>query len=232
MIPDMSQLRSTGNAETVAVKNKVLKTTYMLLSASMIPTVAGAWLGIKSGFSLFAGSPLISMLLFLGIAFGFFYAIEKFKNSQIGVYLLLGFTFFMGLMLSRLVGFALGMQNGAQLIGLAAAGTGGIFFGMSVLSTTIKRDLAPMGKFLFIGMILLIVASIANIWLQMPALMLTISLLATAIFSLFLLYDLQRIVNGGETNYVSATLAVYLSVYNIFSNLLFLLMAFFGGDRE
>ena len=120
MIPDLGQLRSTGNAETVAVKNKVLKNTYMLLSASMVPTVAGAWLGIKSGFSLFSGSPLISMLLFLGIAFGFFYAIEKFKNSPVGVYLLLGFTFFMGLMLSRLVGFALGMQNGAQLIGLAA----------------------------------------------------------------------------------------------------------------
>ncbi len=232
MIPDMSKLQSTGNSETVAVKNRVLKNTYMLLSVSMIPTVLGAWVGINTGFSLFAGSPMISMLLFLGIAFGFFYAIEKFKNSQIGVYLLLAFTFFMGLMLSRLLGFALGMQNGSQLIGLAAAGTGGIFFGMSVLSTTIKRDLAPMGKFLFIGMILLLVASIANIWLQMPALMLTISLIAVAIFSLFLLYDLQRIVNGGETNYVSATLAVYLSIYNIFSNLLFLLMAFFGGDRD
>ena len=232
MIPDISRFQSTGNAETVAVKNKVLKNTYMLLSASMVPTVAGSWIGIKFGFSLFSGSPLLSMLLFMGIAFGFFFAIEKFKNSTTGVYLLLGFTFFMGLMLSRLLGFALGMQNGAQLIGLAAAGTGGIFFGMSVLSTTIKKDLAPMGKFLFIGMILLIVASIANIWLQMPALMLTISLLAVAIFSMFLLYDLQRIVNGGETNYVSATLAVYLSIYNIFSNLLFLLMAFFGGDRE
>jgi FtsH-binding integral membrane protein len=232
MIPDMSRLQSTGNTETVAIKNRVLKNTYMLLSASMIPTVLGAWVGINTGFSLFAGSPMISMLMFLGIAFGFFYGIEKFKNSQIGVYLLLAFTFFMGLMLSRLLGYALGMQNGSQLIGLAAAGTGGIFFGMSILSTTIKKDLAPMGKFLFIGMILLLVASIANIWLQMPALMLTISLIAVAIFSLFLLYDLQRIVNGGETNYVSATLAVYLSIYNIFSNLLFLLMAFFGGDKD
>ena len=232
MIPDMSRFQSTGSAQSIAVKNKVLKNTYMLLSASMIPTVLGAWVGINTGFSLFAGSPLISMIIFMAVAFGFFYAIERTKNSPLGVYLLLGFTFFMGLMLSRLLGFALGMQNGAQLIGLAAAGTGGIFFGMSVLSTTIKKDLAPMGKFLFIGVILLIVASVANIFLQMPALMLTISLLAVAIFSAFLLYDLQRIVNGGETNYVTATLAVYLSIYNIFSNLLFLLMAFFGGDRE
>ena len=132
MIPNMSRFQSTGNAETVAIKNKVLKNTYMLLSASMVPTVLGAWVGISTGFSLFAGSPLMSMLIFMAVAFGFFYAIEKTKNSPVGVYLLLGFTFFMGLMLSRLLGFALGMQNGAQLIGLAAAGTGGIFFGMSI----------------------------------------------------------------------------------------------------
>ncbi len=230
MIPDMSRFQSTGSAESIAVKNKVLRNTYMLLSASMIPTVLGAYIGINTGFSL--GGGLMSMVIFMGIAFGFFYAIEKTKNSPIGVYLLLAFTFFMGLMLSRILGYALGAQNGPKLIAMAAVGTGGIFFGMSILSTTIKKDLAPMGKFLFIGMILLIVASVANIFLQMPALMLTISLLAVAIFSAFLLYDLQRIVNGGETNYVTATLAVYLSIYNIFSNLLFLLMAFFGGDRD
>jgi FtsH-binding integral membrane protein len=230
MIPDMSRFQSTGSVESIAVKNKVLRNTYMLLSASMIPTVLGAYIGINSGFSL--GGGLMSMVIFMGIAFGFFYAIEKTKNSPIGVYLLLAFTFFMGLMLSRILGYALGASNGPKLIAMAAVGTGGIFFGMSILSTTIKKDLAPMGKFLFIGMILLIVASVANIFLQMPALMLTISLLAVAIFSAFLLYDLQRIVNGGETNYVTATLSVYLSIYNIFSNLLFLLMAFFGGDRE
>ena len=118
MIPDMSRFQSTGSAQSIAVKNKVLKNTYMLLSASMIPTVLGAWVGINTGFSLFAGSPLISMIIFMAVAFGFFYAIERTKNSPLGVYLLLGFTFFMGLMLSRLLGFALGMQNGAQLIGL------------------------------------------------------------------------------------------------------------------
>jgi modulator of FtsH protease len=149
-----------------------------------------------------------------------------------GVYLLLGFTFFMGLMLSRLIGFAMGMSNGAQLIGVAAGGTGVVFFAMASLSTVIKRDLSGMGKFLFVGVIILLVASVANIWLQMPALMLTVSVLALAIFSIFLLVDLQRVVNGGETNYISATLAVYLDVYNIFSNLLVLLMSLFGGNRE
>ena len=168
----------------------------------------------------------------MGVAFGFFYAIEKTKHSATGVFLLLGFTFFMGLMLSRLVGFAMGMSNGAQLIGVAAGGTGVIFFAMASLSTAIKRDLSGMSKFLFIGVIILLVASVANIWLQMPALMLTVSVLALAIFSIFLLVDLQRVVNGGETNYISATLAVYLNIYNIFSNLLVLLMSLFGGNRE
>ncbi|MBU3720101.1 MAG: Bax inhibitor-1/YccA family protein [Burkholderiaceae bacterium] len=232
MIPTFGNSTSLPGAESSAVRNRVLRNTYWLLAASMVPTVLGAWVGMQFGFSWFAGSPLIGVLLFLGIAFGFFYAIEKTKHSVAGVYLLLGFTFFMGLMLSRLIGIAVGMSNGVQLIGVAGAGTAAVFFGMASIASTTKRDLSNMGKFLMIGVILLIVASIANIWLQMPALMLTISTLAVAIFSLFLLYDLNRIVTGGETNYISATLSVYLSVYNIFSNLLVLLMSLFGGNRD
>jgi len=218
-------------AESQGVRNRVLRNTYWLLAASMVPTVLGAWAGMQFGFSWFAQNPLIGALLFLGIAFGFFYAIERTKHSVTGVYLLLGFTFFMGLMLSRLIGVAVGLSNGVQLIGVAGAGTAAVFFGMASVASTTKRDLSNMGKFLTIGVILLIVASLANIWLQMPALMLTISTLAVGIFSLFLLYDLKRIMDGGETNYISATLSVYLSVYNIFSNLLVLLMSLFG-NRE
>ncbi len=232
MVPTFGNSTSLPGAESSAVRNRVLRNTYWLLAASLVPTVLGAWVGMQLGFSWFAGSPLIGVLLFLGIAFGFFYAIEKTKHSVMGVYLLLGFTFFMGLMLSRLIGIAVGLSNGVQLIGVAGAGTAAVFFGMASIASTTKRDLSNMGKFLMIGVILLIVASIANIWLQMPALMLTISALAVAIFSLFLLYDLNRIVTGGETNYISATLAVYLSVYNIFSNLLVLLMSLFGGNRD
>jgi modulator of FtsH protease len=231
MIPQPYDIRSSGGLQS-STQNRVLRNTYFLLAATMVPTVLGAWVGMSVGFSLFADSPLISMLLFLGIAFAFFWGIERTKHSVTGVYLLLGFTFFMGLMLSRLVGFALGMGNGAQLIGVAAGGTGIIFFGMASLSSVVKKDLSNMSKFLFIGVLLLIAASIANIWLQMPALMLTISLLAVVIFSVFLLVDLQRIVNGGETNYISATLSVYLSIYNIFSNLLVILMSLFGGSKE
>ena len=191
----------------------------------------GAWIGVTSGFSFFAGSPFVGFIAFMAIAFGFFFAIEKFKNSGIGVALLLGFTFFMGLMLSRLIGHVLGYTNGAQLIMTAFGGTAVIFGAMATIATVSKRDFTGMGKFLFVGMLVILVAAVANIWLQMPALMLTISVLAIAIFSAFILVDLQRVVQGGETNYVTATLGVYLSVYNVFSNLLAIL-GIFGGDRE
>ena len=146
--------------------------------------------------------------------------------------LLLAFTFFMGVMLSRLVGYTLGTySNGATLIMGAFGGTALIFTVMASIATVSKRDFGSMGKFLMIGVILLIVASLANIWLQMPALMLTLMVLAIAIFSAFILVDVQRVVNGGETNYVMATLAIYLNVYNIFTNLL-ALFGIMGGDRD
>ncbi len=232
MFPGMNNTASLPRGQSSVAQNRVLRNTYWLLAASMVPTAIGAWVGMQMGFSWFAGSPFIGVMLFLGIAFGFFWGIERTKHSVTGVYLLLGFTFFMGLMLSRLLGMAIGMSNGVQLIGIAGAGTAAVFFGMASVAATTKRDLSNMGKFLMIGVVMLIVASIANIWLQMPALMLTVSTLAVGIFSLFLLYDLNRIMSGGETNYISATLGVYLSVYNIFSNLLVLLMSLFGGNRE
>jgi modulator of FtsH protease len=148
-----------------------------------------------------------------------------------GVVLLMAFTFFMGIMLSRLLGFVLGMGNGAQLIMLAFGGTAAVFGTMATIASTTKRDFSGMQKFLFVGAVILLVAALANIFLQLPALMLTISVMAIGIFSAFLLVDLQRVINGGETNYVSATLAIYLDVYNIFSNLL-MLLGILGGNRE
>jgi modulator of FtsH protease len=215
----------------VAARNRVLRNTYTLLALSMIPTVLGAWIGVRTGFSFFAGSPFIGLLVFFGVAFGFFFAIERFKNSGIGVALLLAFTFFMGLMLSRLIGNVLGMANGAQLIMTAFGGTAAIFGVMATVATVSKRDFSGLGKWLFVGFLVILVAAIANIWLQMPALMLTISTLAVLIFSAFILVDLQRVINGGETNYVTATLGIYLSVYNVFSNLLAIL-GIVGGDRD
>jgi modulator of FtsH protease len=214
-----------------AQRNRVLRNTYWLLALSMAPTVLGAWIGIRTGFSFFAGSPFVGLMVFLGVAFGFFFAIERYKNSAVGVALLLGFTFFMGLMLSRLVGHVLGMSNGASLVMTAFGGTALIFTAMATVASVSKREFSGLGKWLFVGFLVIFVAAIANVWLQLPALTLTISALAVLIFSAFILVDLQRVVSGGETNYITATLAIYLDVYNVFSNLLALL-GIFGGDRD
>ena len=228
---DIQTLNPAGASTTLApTQNRVLRNTYMLLALSLVPTVFGAILGVQMKFSFFAGNPFIGFMLFLAIAFGFFYAIEKTKNSAWGVAILLGFTFFMGLMLSRLLGVVLNMSNGGTLIATAFGGTSVIFFAMATLAGTIKRDLSNMGKFLMIGVLLLILAAVANIFLQIPALTLTIMVLAIGIFSALLLYDVNRIITGGETNYISATLAIYLDIYNIFSNLLALLGITGGND--
>ena len=204
-------------------RNRVLRNTYLLLATSMVPTVIGAWLGVQLKFTFFAGHPAIGFMLFLAIAFGFMFGIERTKNSGWGIVLLLAFTFFMGLLLSRMLGVVLGLSNGASLVAMAFGGTGVIFAAMATIATTTKRDLSGMGKFLFIGVVLLLVAMFANIFLQLPALMIALSVLAIAIFSAFMLYDINRIVTGGETNYITATLALYLDLYNVFVNLLALL---------
>ena len=210
-------------------RNRVLRNTYWLLALSMVPTVLGAWIGVSTGIAR-ALTPGVGLVVFLAGAFGFMYAIEKTKNSAAGVPVLLAFTFFMGVMLSRLVGQVLGMANGASLIMTAFAGTGAIFLGMATLSSVIKRDLSAMGKFLFIGAILVLIAGIANVFIQSGALMITLSVLVIGIFSAFILYDLKRVRDGQETNYISATLGVYLSVYNVFQSLLMLLGI--GGGRN
>ena len=212
----------TGDVTSVEQRNRVLRNTYWLLALSMVPTVLGAWIGVNFGLMRTMGAGM-SAIVFLGGAFAFMFAIEKTKNSAAGVPVLLGFTFFMGLMLSRLIGSVLGLANGAGLIMTAFTGTGLIFFGMAALSSIIKRDLSSMGKFLFIGMIMVLVAGIANIFIGSSALMITISVLAIGIFSAFILYDLKRVKDGEETNYISATLGVYLSLYNVFQSLLAIL---------
>jgi modulator of FtsH protease len=219
-----------GTDVVVQERNRVLRNTYWLLALSMIPTVLGAWLGVASGFGR-ALTPGMSLIVFFAGAFGFIFAIEKLKNSAAGVPVLLGFTFFMGLMLSRLLGAVLGLGNGAQLIMLAFGGTGAVFFGMATVSSVIKRDLSTMGKWLFIGAIMIMVAGIANFFIQSSALMLTVIVLAIGVFSAFILYDLKRVRDGEETNYISATLSVYLSLYNVFQSLLALL-GIFGGSRD
>jgi modulator of FtsH protease len=219
-----------GYAGSIAQRNRVLRNTYWLLALSMIPTVLGAWVGVATGITAHMTNGL-GMLVFFGGAFAFMFAIERTKNSSAGVGVLLGFTFFMGLMLSRLIAVILGFKNGTSLIMTAFGGTAGVFFVMATLSTLIKRDLSGMGKFLFVGALALMFGSIISVFFPTTTGMLVISVMAIGIFSAYMLYDLKRIVDGGETNYITATLALYLDAFNVFQSLL-VLLGVFGGDRD
>ena len=227
---DNIQSLDYGVASSAEQRNKVMRNTYWLLSLSMLPTIFGAWFGVASGItqSLRGG---LGMVVFLGGAFGFMYAIEKTKNSAAGVPVLLGFTFFMGLMLSRMIGMVLGFKNGSELIMTAMGGTAGVFFVMASLASVIKRDLSGMGKWLFVGALVVMVGGIINVFVGSTAGMMAISVAVIAIFSAYMLYDLKAILDGGETNYISATLRLYLDLFNVFQALLALL-GIFGGERE
>ncbi|MBZ0095828.1 MAG: Bax inhibitor-1/YccA family protein [Sulfuricella sp.] len=226
------ELRMTSQTTELALAaNKVLRNTYMLLGLSMIPTVIGAVIGINLNFSFMAQSPILGFIVMLAVMFGLFWGISKNRDNGLGVVLMLGLTFFMGLMLGPILQVALHLRNGAQLVGIAAGGTGVIFFSLATIATVTKKDFSFMGKFLFIGLILLIVASLANMFFQIPVMQLTISAIAVLIFSGFILFDVSRVVTGGETNYIMATLAIYLDIYNLFVNLLQLLMAL-SGERD
>ena len=210
------------------VRNRVLRNTYWLLALSLIPTVLGAVAGVAFQVPMPRG--FMGFIVFMAVAFGFIWAIEKNKNSGLGVALLLGFTFFMGLMLTPLLTRTLGYSNGASLIMTAFGGTAAIMAVMATVATVSKRDFSGMSKFLMAGVLVILLAAVANIFLGMTVLSIVISVMAIGIFSAFLLVDVQRVINGGETNYISATLAIYLDIYNIFSNLLALLGL--GGDRD
>jgi len=222
-----------GFGQAVALqqeRNKVLRNTYWLLALSLLPTVLGAWLGVATGITRYLSGAL-GLVVFLAVAFGFIFAIEKTKNSAAGVPVLLGFTFFMGLMLSRLIAMVLGFSNGASLVMTAFGGTAGVFFAMAGLSSVIKRDLSNMGKFLFVGALAIMVGGIINVFVGSTTGMLVISVMSIGVFSAYMLYDLKQIIDGGETNYISATLALYLDIVNVFQSLLALL-GILGGERE
>ncbi len=219
-----------GSSVSTQQRNKVLRNTYWLLALSMLPTVLGAWVGVSTGITASLGGGL-GLIVFLGGAFGFMFAIEKTKNSATGVPVLLAFTFFMGLMLSRLIAMVLGFKNGADLIMMAFGGTAGVFFVMASLATVIKRDLSSMGKWLTVGAVVLMAAAIINVFVASSAGMMAIAVLAIGIFSAFMLFDLKRIIDGGETNYISATLGLYLSMYNVFQSLL-MLLGIGGGSSD
>jgi modulator of FtsH protease len=211
--------------------HKVLRNTYWLLALSMVPTVLGAWIGVQTGIVSHM-TPGMSMIVFLAGAYGLMFGVNATKNSGAGVAMMLAFTFFMGLMLSRLVGQVLGgYSNGASLIMTSFGGTAGVFFGMATLATVVKRDLSGVARFASIGMMIAIAAIVMNLFMASTALMLTISVVVMAISSLFIMIDVKRVLDGGETNYITAALHIYIDLYNLFQSLLIILSSLTGNRR-
>ena len=218
-------------ADFAVGQNKVLRNTYMLLGLSMVPTVLGAWIGVNTSFAWLAQYPIAGPLLLLAVMIASMFAISALRNSVWGVVAMLAFTFLMGWWLGPLLQYALHFRNGAQLIGLAGGATGAIFLGLASYVTVTKKDFSFLGKFLFVGLILLVLGALANLFFQVPAVSLTVSAIAVLLFSMYLLHDVSRIVRGGETNYITATLNLFLDLFNIFISLLNLLLAF-SGQRD
>ncbi|OPF63341.1 MULTISPECIES: Bax inhibitor-1 family protein [unclassified Hydrogenophaga] len=224
---DFTQYQGTAGALS-AERNKVLRNTYWLLALCLLPTVLGAWIGVSTGITRNLGG-IVGMVLFIGGMMAFQFAIYRFRNSGAGVAILMAFTFFMGLMLSRLLGMVLGMGNGTTLVMAAFASTAGVFFTMATLATVIKRDLSGMGRWLFAGMIAILIAAVVNIFIGSSAMMLALTALSTLVFSLYMLYDVKNIVDGGETNYIVAATQLFIDIFAVFQNLL-ALFGIMGGD--
>jgi len=210
---------------------RVLRNTYWLLALSMVPTVLGAWIGVQTGIVSHM-TPGMSMIVFFAGAYGLMFGVQATRNSSAGVFVMLAFTFFMGLMLSRLVGAVLGgYSNGADIIMTAFGGTAAVFFGMATLASVVKRNLSGVARFASVGMMIAIAAVVMNLFLASSALMLTISVVVMVISSLFIMIDVKRVIDGGETNYITAALHIYVDLYNLFQSLLLILSSLTGNRR-
>jgi modulator of FtsH protease len=234
MQPELQPIR-TGNSipsqDYAVQQHRVLRNTYWLLAISLIPTVIGAAIGTNVDMGFLRASPMLSFFAILAVFYGWIFAIERNKNSSLGVGLLLGFTLFMGLLLGPLLQHVLGMGNGVQLVMMAAGGTAAVFFAMAGIATTTKRDLTGLGNFLAVGAIVLMLGVIGNVFFMSPVAQLVIVAAFVLFSSLLIMWQVNAIVRGGETNYVSATLSLYVAAYNLFTSLLQLL-GIFGGSRD
>jgi modulator of FtsH protease len=223
---------SAGTSDIAVEQNKVLRNTYMLLAISLIPTMIGAVIGTNFiNFSFMRASPIMSFVVMLAMFYGWIFMIEKNRNSSMGVVLLLGFTAFLGLMLAPLLQNILSLRNGGQLVMMAAGGTAAVFFVLSGIAATTKRDFSFLSKFMLVGFVVIMLAVVANVFLQSPVMQLALCGAFIIFSSAIILWQINSIVRGGETNYVSATLTLYVSLYNIFTSLLQIL-GFVGGDRD
>ena len=205
--------------------NKVLRNTYMLLSATLLFSAATAAISM-----MIFTSPMVYLGSFIGAFALIWLVLPRTANSAAGIGVVFAITGLLGFGLGPVLNMYLAMSNGPQLIATAMGGTGVIFLGLSGYVLTSRKDFSFMGGFLMVGFFVILLAAIANIFLAIPAMSLALSAGIILIMSGFILYDTSRIIHGGETNYIMATVGLYLSIYNIFINLLHLLGALSGDD--
>jgi len=210
--------------ESAISTNKVLKNTYMLLGMTLLFSAVTA--GISMAMGLGQGTALILLL----VGFGLLFVVNRTADSSKGLLAIFAFTGVMGASIGPMLNYYLAMPGGPALVMQAMGGTAVVFFGLSAYILTTRKDFSYMGGFLMVGLLVAVVAMIANIFLNIPALSLTISAAVVMIMSGLILFDTSRIINGGETNYIRATVSLYLDIYNLFIHLLHLLTAFSGDD--
>ena len=226
MQPELRTIRTDtpGASQDYALpQNKVLRNTYMLLALTLIPTAIGAAIGTNIDLGFMRTSPMVSFIVILAVFYGWIYAIERNKESSLGVALLLGFTLFLGLLLGPLLHRTLGFKNGTELVMMAAGGTAAVFFVMAGIASSTKRNFSGLTNFLTVGAVVLMLGVVASMFVQSPVFYMVILGAFVLFSSLMIMWQVNNIVRGGETNYISATLTLYISIYNLFSALLQLL---------
>ena len=226
MQPELRTIRTDtpGASQDYALgQNKVLRDTYMLLALTLIPTAIGAAIGTNIDLGFMRTSPMVSFIVILAVFYGWIYAIERNKESSLGVALLLGFTLFLGLLLGPLLHRTLGFKNGTELVMMAAGGTAAVFFVMAGIASSTKRNFSGLTNFLTVGAVVLMLGVVASMFVQSPVFYMVILGAFVLFSSLMIMWQVNNIVRGGETNYISATLTLYISIYNLFSALLQLL---------
>jgi modulator of FtsH protease len=222
----MSMLDKTISTprESVLATNTVIRNTYMLLSMTLLFSAVTAGIAIVTNMAYI--NPIITLVGYFGLLF----LTTKFRNSGLGLLFVFGLTGFMGLTLGPIINMYLSIPNGDQIVMTALGGTGVIFLGLSGYALTTRKDFSFMGGFLMIGILVAFLAGIASMFLSMPGLSLAVSAMFVLLMSGLILYQTSQIIHGGETNYIMATVTLYVSIYNLFLSLLQLLGAFSGDD--
>ena len=214
----------------VGTQNQVLRKAYLLLAVSFIPCGIGAFVGSNINPMAMLGGGWVGIIAFFAIFYGLIFAIEKNRYSNVGVALLMVFTFGMGFMLGPILQYSAGFANGTKLVAMAAAMTAGVFLVMAAAARRTKADMNALGRFLMVGAVVLMVGVVANLFLHIPALSLTIAAGFVIFSSLLIMWQIKTVIEGGEDSHISAALTIFISIYNIFSSLLRILLAFAGDD--